>query len=234
MVKIRKCFIDLYVRQGVTYRTFYSRALKSLSAVEINSKIVTQSVNKVVEAYSRVYDVLKEHREQVIEAFTRKSSFDTGAAIILLERCELRRFRGDKAITPDYPDIEEYDCIATCANAFDVFSQPIAGQDLIDFRDGTLTKPLSARNMARAVFLLSVLEKLRYLPRNWKSSAVANQMLVSAKSGKTPALNYLYTSADRNNAEQYLADNTSSKFFSRESFYEKIARAIQSIVLRRK
>lgn len=71
LVKIQQAFLDLYVAQGVTYRSFCRRALKSLSAVEINTKIVPQSVNKTVEAYSRVYDVLKEHREQVVEAFLR-------------------------------------------------------------------------------------------------------------------------------------------------------------------
>lgn len=233
LVKVRKIFLDLYVAEGVTYRTFCHRALKSLSAVEINHKIAPQSVNKVVEAYSRTFDILREHRERVIGAFSRKSSFDTEAALVLLAQCELRQYRGLKVQLPDYPTDEEYDKVADCANSFCVFTTTISGQQLVEFRDGTLSKPLVAPNMARAVFFLSLLEKLRFLPRSWKTPAVANHMLVNAKNGETPSLNYLYSSADRNNAEQYLADATSPKYFSRESFYRKIAVAVKSVVSRK-
>lgn len=233
LVKVRKIFLDLYVAGGVTYRTFCHRALKSLSAVEINHKIAPQSVNKVVEAYSRTFDVLREHREQVIEAFSRKSSFDTEAALILLERCELRRYRGQQPQPPEYPSLAEYEQMAECANDFGVFSSPISGQQLVEFRDGTLDKPLSAPIMAHAVFFLSLLEKLRFIPRNWKTPAFDKKLLVNAKSGKAPTLNYLYSSAERNDAEQYLADATSSKYFSRENFYRKIAVAVKSVVSRK-
>lgn len=96
LVKIYEDFLDLYVAKGTTYRNFWKRALKKRSSVSINYKIAPQSVNMVVAAYSRVYDVLKEHRQQVIEAYTRKSGFDNEAALLLLAHCELRSFKGEK------------------------------------------------------------------------------------------------------------------------------------------
>ena len=169
----------------------------------------------------------------MIEAYTRKSGFDNEAALSLLARCELRCFKGDKSSQSGYPDISLYDALAHCANEFGVFDNPVSGNDIVNFRDGTLTIPLSAPNMSQAVFFLSVLEKLHYLPRDWKNRAAANGMLAYSKSGKSPSLHYLHILADRNNAGQYLADTSSSKYFSRESFYQRIARAVRNVVSRK-
>lgn len=234
LVKIYNDFLDLYVAKGTTYRNFWKRALKMRSSVPINYKIAPQSVNKVVAAYSRVYDVLKEHRQQVIEAYTRKSGFDNEAALLLLARCELRSYKGNKSEQSEYPDISLYDTLARCANDFGVFDTPVSGKDIVNFRDGTLAIPLSAPNMSRAVFFLSLLEKLHYLPRDWKNRAAANGMLAYSKTGKSPSHHYLHILADRNNAGQYLADTSSSKYFSRESFYQRIARAVRDVVSRKK
>lgn len=234
LVKIYKDFLDLYVAKGTTYRNFWKRALKERSSVSINYKIAPQSVNKVVAAYSRVYDVLKEHRQQVIEAYTRKSGFDNEAALLLLAHCELRSFKGEKPTSPKHPDISDYEAFAKCANDFGVFNTQISGSDIIGLRDGTLKIPLSAPNMSRAVFFLSLLEKLYYLPRDWKNRAATNGMLAYSKTGKSPSLHYLHILADRNNAGQYLADTSSSKYFSRESFYQRITRAVRDVVSRKK
>lgn len=230
LVKIYYAFLDLYVTQGCTYRKFCKRALKSLCSVAINYKIVPQSVNKTVEAYSRVYDVLKEHRQQVIEAFTRKSGFDIEAALSFLRRCETRRLRGKKSASISYADAETYEAMAKCANDFGVFHESVTGANLIEFRNGNLTEPLTAFNISKAVFFLSLMERLHLLPRDWKNRTVNNKMLKSIKTGKIPSLRYLQTSAERNDAEQYLADTTSTRYISRESFYSAIARAVRNAV----
>ncbi|MCM1293043.1 MAG: hypothetical protein NC111_06595 [Bacteroides sp.] len=230
LVKLYHDFIDLYVNQGVSYRNFCRRALRNRCSVAINYKIVTQSVNKVVEAYSRVYDVLTEHRRYVIEAFTRKSGFDFEAALLLLERCESRSRSKDKPKPPSYPDSAEYEALANCANGFDVFSTPISGQDLIDFRDGSLDKPLSFGNVSKAVFFMALLEKLHYLARDWKSRAVTNGMFINAKTGVAPSLSYLWTLTSKNDAGLYLSDTTSEKYDVKKSFYTSITRAVRNAV----
>lgn len=222
LVKIYHIFNDLYVRQGLSYRAFCLQALKGLCSVEINERIVTQSVNKTVATYSRVYDVLIHHRDKVIAAFKRKSSFDTEAALLLLEQCEKRSLMGNKSTAPDYHDNEAYEVMAQTANDFAIFEPTITGKDLTDFRDGCLIKPLSACNVAHAVFYLSLLEKLHYLPRDWKNRAVKNKMLVDSETGKVPSHSYLKNSASRNDAGLFLSDTTSSKYFVRNSFYSRI------------
>lgn len=233
LVKLYYDFLELYVTQGVTYRNFCRRALRNHCSVAINYKIVPQSVNKIVETYSRVFDILKGHRQYVIEAYTRKSGFDNEAALLLLARCETRRRLADKPISQKYPDAKEYDSLAKCANDFDVFSSSITGADIIDFRDGNLEKSLPVPNMSRAIFFFSLLEKLHYLPRNWKKIAVSRNILIDETTGEAPSINSIYVIASRNPAAQYLEDTTSPTWFSQEKFYSSITRAIKSVVRRK-
>ena len=230
LVKLQPILKELYVINGMTYHSFRRIAIKSICAVGISIKNMIQAVNKIAVAYSRVYYVLKDHRDLVIEAFSRKSRFDIEAALNLLERCELRRYRGGDVEAPEYPSDSMYDILAQCANDFSVFTHSISGTDLIDFRDGTLLKTLYASNMARAVFFLSLLEKYRFFPKSWKATAIKNRLLVNARTNVAPSINYLYTSDVRNSVEQYLDDVSFSKNFSRESFYIKIARAVKEAV----
>ena len=233
LVKIRSIFVDLYLGQGVTYHAFCRRAMKSLCAVEINYKIVKESINHLSVAYCRVLDVLHRHRERVIEAFSRRGSFDTEAALILLSHCEMRQYRGMPTGSPEYPSEVAYDAVAYCANKFGVFSAEISGEQLIELRNGTLTTPLSADNMAHAVFFFNLLAKLHLLPRNWKKLVVNKGMLLHSTTNKAPTLQYLYSQSDKRNVSLYLDDNTRQKYRTKTTFYEKFALAVKTIPIRR-
>ena len=69
LVSVYDEFKRIYIGEGATYKVFIRRALRKLAAIEINYKIVPQSIQKIVEAHSRVHEVLYGYREQVVEAW---------------------------------------------------------------------------------------------------------------------------------------------------------------------
>lgn len=231
LVSVYNEFKRIYIGEGATYKVFVRRALRKLAAIEINYKIVPQSIQKIVEAHSRVHEVLYGYREQVVEALSR-SSFGINDAERLLKLCESRSLRGAAVNKPDNPPKETYQNVAECANRYDLFNSTISGTQLIAFRDGLLSEPFKTHNMARAAFFFSLLAELKMLPRNWKHMAVTKPMLVYASSMKPPKLDYLYTIGQKNDASSYLAAIEPKFRMTFGKFYDRLTAEVKFAVLK--
>lgn len=227
LVDASKDFQQLYIKCGVRYKVFVQQSLTSRSTFAVNEKVLIATINHLVAVYSRVYDVLISHRKRVIEAFSRKSTFDEEAALLLLDDYELRSKSSKQDIKQNfYPDKEIYERLANCANRFGVFMEPIEADTLIALRDGSNNCKLKASNMQRAIFFLSLLGVLRLLPYQWKKTVCSTSALVNPKTGKSPSNAYLIKSSERKKPRLYLQSIEPIENPTRGDFYEKVTASV--------
>ncbi len=172
--------------------------LNSQRSYQINRGNLPQATTSLISVYSRVYDLLSSYDKRIRKIFTRTGSFDTEAARVVLDEFECRGRVPRLSLDITAP----YDAVADVANTFGVFEQPVSGADLERAKNGD--HPLTAPNMARAVFFLSLMQAFGWLERDWKKRLVGTGSLRKAD-GSVPSLHYLQSKASEYAVDTFLA-----------------------------
>ncbi len=223
-----------FLTEQVSYKVFLQQVFNDLETQEVNYQHFIEVSQTLTTEFSRAYFLLYDNRQRIIKTFTLSDSFDKEAAAKLLQFYETNGHPRPKK--KEEIDATIYERLADIANRFCLFYPEICGADLIAFRDGTLDAPLQTRNMARAVFFLSLLSARKLLPFDWKTKAVEKKLLISMRTGKVPSPKYLRSVASKYSTSTYSKSNiavTKSKFISL-TIWGQIAHSVKNISINNK
>ncbi len=198
LVDAHHYFRERFLGQNRRYAVFLNDFFDSHSSYFINRGKLAWATNRLISVYSRVYDLLSHYEKRIIAIFSRTGSFDNEAARVVLDEFECRGRVPRLPLDTPVP----YDGLADVANAFGVFAPEVSGADLERAKNGD--HPLTAPNIARAVFFLSLMQAFGWLPRDWKKQMIGHGTLRKAD-GSVPSLHYLQSKTSEYAVDTFLA-----------------------------